>query len=1229
MILGVVFVFGTLLTWFVVVQADHEMRADLLWQTRLVAQAVPYEQLKALSGTVADLDNPIYQRLKSNLSSVCSSIPYCRSVYLLGRNPEGKIFFFADSDPVGSKNYSPPGQLYKEATAGRFRTLATRTEGVEGPFTDRWGRWISGMAPITDPRTALYGLAVPEDAKAMVKNAVSFYHTHGKKKVLEEINNPKGEFCKGPDLYTFAYDRNMTWLAHPLTPERIGENWIDKKDWSGGKYFRREIQEVAGSRKGEGWVEFEYVNPINKQRDLKTSYICGVDDLIICAGTYKGDGQILGMLGLDVNAHEWNLRLARAAIPPVLLTLVLALILIICKVLMKRRSLRGVDDPQWGRALEAATAIAICLILTLYFSWLLYEREIYKRKEAFCGLGIQRTELIANAVRTALLPQLDGVARFCTDALTLKQDEFQKFINYLVSNPCVQAWEWIPAISAADKSRFEEESRASGLTGFAIWQRDNKGNREPVAGREFYYPVACVSPILRNERAMGFDLGSDPIRRAALEEAARTGLTVGTDPITLVQETSHQKGMLVYRAVFDSKNQLRGFALVVLRMGTLMRSVGSDSLASMEISYLPKDAPPESLAIAWNPDFPPSNEISLSRPIFAYGKVFAVKVHPGTEFIREYHQVWAAALGGVVGLLLTVCLAVVIQVLLRRRDNLERLVAERTAALLRESEEHLSATLRSIGDGVIACDVEGRIVNLNLVAQTLTGWPLDEAKGRPISEVFRIVHAKTRLEVEIPTFRAISEDRSIDLANHTVLIARDGFERHIADSCAPIHAATAEVIGAVLVFHDVSTEYRQREELRESEIIQRTLLNNLPAGVIIVDPTSRMIEQANDYSAQLLGTKVEHLVGHRCHSVMCPAAENACPICDLGQTVDNSERVAVRGDGSRLSILKTIKRIELKGHEKLLECFVDISALKKAEADLRNYEHQLQQSQKLESIGNLAAGIAHEINTPIQFILTNVQFIHAAYPILEGMRHRCQELIERFHAGTLSREFVVGIEETAEADQVQYLASEVLPAIESSQEGVDRVRKIVRAMKEFSHPGGDKPALTDLNAAITSTITVSRSEWKHVAELVTCFAPELPLVPCFSSEINQVILNLLVNASHAIGERVKARRLAGEEVMGTITVTTRTDGAWAEILVSDTGNGIPEAVQSKIFEPFFTTKEVGKGTGLGLSISHAIIEKKHGGRITFETEAGEGTTFTIRLPLTREESGIEKLKQFY
>ena len=184
-------------------------------------------------------------------------------------------------------------------------------------------------------------------------------------------------------------------------------------------------------------------------------------------------------------------------------------------------------------------------------------------------------------------------------------------------------------------------------------------------------------------------------------------------------------------------------------------------------------------------------------------------------------------------------------------------------------------------------------------------------------------------------------------------------------------------------------------------------------------------------------------------------------------------------------------------------------------------------------------------------------------------------------------------------------------------------------MKEFSHPGGDKPALTDLNAAITSTITVSRSEWKHVAELVTCFAPELPLVPCFSSEINQVILNLLVNASHAIGERVKARRLAGEEVMGTITVTTRTDGAWAEILVSDTGNGIPEEVQSKIFEPFFTTKEVGKGTGLGLSISHAIIEKKHGGRITFETEAGEGTTFTIRLPLTREESGIEKLKQFY
>ncbi|MBI3300896.1 MAG: HAMP domain-containing histidine kinase [Deltaproteobacteria bacterium] len=182
--------------------------------------------------------------------------------------------------------------------------------------------------------------------------------------------------------------------------------------------------------------------------------------------------------------------------------------------------------------------------------------------------------------------------------------------------------------------------------------------------------------------------------------------------------------------------------------------------------------------------------------------------------------------------------------------------------------------------------------------------------------------------------------------------------------------------------------------------------------------------------------------------------------------------------------------------------------------------------------------------------------------------------------------------------------------------------KIVRAMKEFSHPGSEEKVETDLNRAIETTITVARNEWKYVAELATDLDSSLPPVPCLPGEFNQVILNLIINAAHAIAVVVSE----GSTSKGTITVSTRHDGDWAEIRVSDTGTGIPEAIRAKIFAPFFTTKEVGKGTGQGLAIAHSVIVDKHKGTIGFETEVGRGTTFIIRLPLASapahpEESG--------
>ncbi|MCG2778437.1 MAG: HAMP domain-containing histidine kinase [Desulfobacterales bacterium] len=222
------------------------------------------------------------------------------------------------------------------------------------------------------------------------------------------------------------------------------------------------------------------------------------------------------------------------------------------------------------------------------------------------------------------------------------------------------------------------------------------------------------------------------------------------------------------------------------------------------------------------------------------------------------------------------------------------------------------------------------------------------------------------------------------------------------------------------------------------------------------------------------------------------------------------------------------------------------------------------------------------------------------------------ELIEAIKVGTVEDDFIREVQEKVEEVNVEYLKNEIPTAIQQTLEGIERIAKIVLAMKDFLHPGTAEKTAIDINKAIESTITVARNEWNYVAELVTDFDLSLPLVPCLQGEFNQVILNIIINAAQAIAEIV-VDDFTGK---GIITVSTSSDGDWVEIRISDTGAGIPKAFRTRIFDPFFTTREA---TGQGLTISHSIIVEKHGGTLTFDTEVGKGTTFTIRLPIETEE----------
>jgi len=307
----------------------------------------------------------------------------------------------------------------------------------------------------------------------------------------------------------------------------------------------------------------------------------------------------------------------------------------------------------------------------------------------------------------------------------------------------------------------------------------------------------------------------------------------------------------------------------------------------------------------------------------------------------------------------------------------------------------------------------------------------------------------------------------------------------------------------------------------------------------------------------------------------------------------------------------TQRTAELLESNKALEA--EIRERKRAERERVALEHELAQIQKMESLGTLAGGIAHEINSPVQYVGENLGFLRESMAGLSRVLKKYGLLAEAAQmAGVLSDE-VAEVASATEATDLEFLRQEMPASIDQSLEGIERISEIVRAIRDFSHPDAKEMTAIDINHAIATALTVARNQIKYVADVKTDLDPSLPPVYCLPGELNQVLLNLLVNAAHAIEETASDRK-------GRITLTTRNLGDQVEIQVDDTGAGIPEAIQKKIFDPFFTTKEPGKGTGQGLAISHTIITRKHGGTISVESEPGKGARFIIRLPLKSPES---------
>ncbi len=437
----------------------------------------------------------------------------------------------------------------------------------------------------------------------------------------------------------------------------------------------------------------------------------------------------------------------------------------------------------------------------------------------------------------------------------------------------------------------------------------------------------------------------------------------------------------------------------------------------------------------------------------------------------------------------------------------------------------------------------------------------------------------------------------------------DGRMDWVSTSKMPFRDPVGQIIGTFGISKDVTKQKKAEEALQKAHEGIEQLVSSIPSILIGIDSETKII-QWNLAAAETFGFPATEVLGLRLDQL---------PIqWDVSSLMEGISRAI---ESPRPMNLDDIRYKLQDGRDGILGFTLRSFAQTKGGqsgclligADITNrrvLEAQLRQAQKLESIGQLAAGIAHEINTPTQFVGDNIRFLQEAFEDLKRVGEKFNYLLQALREGKFSLGILAEIDAVVQGADLEYLSEEVPRAIQQSLDGIARVTKIVRSMKDFAHPDLAEKTMADLNKAIESTITVARNEWKYVAEMALDLDPSLPLVPCVLGDFNQVILNMIINAAHAIGEKVR-----DTGVKGTITVQTRQAKDWAEIRISDTGMGIEEQHRSRIFDPFFTTKEVGKGTGQGLTISHAVIVEKHKGAISFETEWGKGTTFIICLPL--------------
>jgi PAS domain S-box-containing protein len=530
---------------------------------------------------------------------------------------------------------------------------------------------------------------------------------------------------------------------------------------------------------------------------------------------------------------------------------------------------------------------------------------------------------------------------------------------------------------------------------------------------------------------------------------------------------------------------------------------------------------------------------------------------------------------------------------------------------LQQEQLLLSSLINSMPDLVFYKDVNGVYLGCNQAFESFSGRTIQGENA--IHTDFDFYPPEMAQTFADSDRLVLSQKQTLQYENP--ITRPNGDEIVLETRKIPYFGPENELLGVIGISRDVTQQKKSEQALRKTKAEIEQLIASLSSILIVLSLDKRVLRW-NPSAQLILGIPQEEAIG-------VPLADldvkwNFAPIA---HSIDLCEKDR---DPKYLDPINFKRVDDSDGY-----LGINISPIFEDDTELTGYillggditerktlEVQLTQMQKMKSIGQLAAGIAHEINTPIQYIGDNTSFLKKSLADLNNLIDQFCGLLDSVNQGKINAEQVQTINATISQIDLDFLRTEMPLAIDQSLDGIGRVSEITHAMKEFSHPGVVEKVALDINKAVENTITVARNEWKYVAEIKTDLTDNLPEVICLPGEISQALLNIIVNAAQAIGEVNQN----SPEKKGIIAIKTNQNGEWFEIHIADTGPGIPESVQPHIFEPFYTTKEVGKGTGQGLAIAYNIIEIKHGGRLFFHSKQNRGTVFTIRLPIKPPET---------